>query len=65
MIYLGGNEDNWTLALGLNSLRGMEGERTTHYMMAFSVLMIMPMIAAFALGQNYMIRGVTFSGIKG
>lgn len=65
LIYLGGNKDNWTLALGLNSLRGMEGERTTHYMMAYSVLMIVPMVVVFAFGQNYMIRGVTFSGIKG
>jgi len=65
LIYLGGNKDNWTLALGLRSLRGMEGERTQHYMMAYSVLMIVPMIVVFAFGQNYMIRGVTFSGIKG
>jgi len=65
LIYLGGNKDNWTLALGLRSLRGMEGERTQHYMMAYSVLMIVPMVIVFAFGQNYMIRGVTFSGIKG
>ena len=65
LIYLGGNKDNWTLALGLNSLKGLEGENTTHYMMAYSVLMIVPMVVVFAFGQNYMIRGVTFSGIKG
>ena len=65
LVYLGGNKDLWTLALGLNSLKGMEGEVTTHYQMAFSVLMIIPMVIIFAFGQKYFIRGITFSGLKG
>ena len=58
----------WTLALGLNSLKGMGQdvrEDRTNYLMAHSVLMIIPMVIVFAFGQSYMIRGVTFSGIKG
>jgi ABC-type glycerol-3-phosphate transport system permease component len=65
LVYLGGNKDLWTLALGLNSLKGMEGDVTTHYQMAFSVLMIIPMMLIFAFGQKYFIRGITFSGLKG
>ena len=34
-------------------------------MMALSTLMIMPMLALFAIGQRYFIQGVTFSGLKG
>jgi len=67
LIYLGGDRNMWTLALGLNSLKGMQHrtEDRTNYVMAYSVLMIIPMIIVFAFGQSYMIRGVTFSGIKG
>jgi multiple sugar transport system permease protein len=65
LVYLGGNKDLWTLALGLNSLRGMEGENTTHYEMAFATLMIIPVISVFAFGQSYFIQGITFTGLKG
>jgi ABC-type glycerol-3-phosphate transport system permease component len=66
LVYLGGNPNLWTLALGLNSLKGMEGDiPMTQYEMAFSILMIIPMIAVFAVGQKYFIQGVAFSGIKG
>jgi len=67
LIYLGGDKNLWTLALGLASLEGMQDrtEDRTNYVMAYSVLMIIPMIIIFAFGQSYMIRGVTFSGIKG
>jgi multiple sugar transport system permease protein len=65
LIYLGGDKNKWTLALGLNALKGFEGETTTHFQMAFSVLMIIPVLLVFALGQKYIIQGVTFSGIKG
>ena len=65
LIYLGASKDKWTLALGLNALKGFEGETTTHLQMAFSVLMIIPVLVIFALGQKYIIQGVTFSGIKG
>lgn len=69
LIYLGGDRNRWTLALGLNSLKGLGQEQRegdwTNYVMAYAVLMIIPMIIVFAFGQTYMIRGVTFSGIKG
>jgi multiple sugar transport system permease protein len=66
LVYLGGDKDLWTLSLGLNALKGMTTEqRTDHYQMAFSVLMIVPMITIFAVGQRYFIQGITFTGIKG
>ena len=65
LIYLGGDKGKWTLALGLNALKSFEGETTVHFQMAFSVLMIIPVLLVFALGQKYIIQGVTFSGIKG
>lgn len=69
LIYLGGDRTKWTLALGLNSLKGIGYEQReedwTNYVMAYAVLMIIPMVVVFAFGQSYMIRGVTFSGIKG
>jgi len=65
LIYLSGDKYKWTMALGLNALKGFEGETTTHFQMAYSVLMIIPMMIVFAVGQKYIIQGVTFTGIRG
>ena len=65
LVYLGANKKLWTLALGLNSMRSYETVNSTHYQMAFSVLMIIPVITIFAFSQQHFIQGITFSGIKG
>ena len=65
LVYLGADKKLWTLALGLNSMRSYETVNSTHYQMAFSVLMIAPVITVFAFSQQYFIQGITFSGIKG
>jgi ABC-type glycerol-3-phosphate transport system permease component len=66
LVYLGGKQELWTLALGLNAFRNMEGQRQSlHYMMAMSMLMIVPMLVVFAVGQKYFIQGIIFSGLKG
>ena len=66
LIYLGSNQDLWTLALGLNAQKGFEGEITSlHKMMVISIYMILPVLGIFAIGQKYMIQGVTFTGLKG
>ena len=66
LVYLGGDKKLWTLSLGLNALKGEQGgPPSTHYQMAFSVLLIIPMIIVFALGQKYFVQGITFTGIKG
>lgn len=66
LVYLAGRPDLRPLSVGLYLLRGGAGQLPdTHYMMALSVLMIIPMLIIFALGQRYFIQGVTLSGLKG
>ncbi|KPL22823.1 MAG: hypothetical protein AMJ93_06250 [Anaerolineae bacterium SM23_84] len=66
LIYLGGKQELWTLALGLNAFRAMERQKQPlHYLMAMSVLMTIPMLVVFAIGQKQFVRGVVFSGLKG
>jgi multiple sugar transport system permease protein len=66
LIYLGGNQERWTIALGLNGLKGFEGMGSSlPMMMVMAVFMIVPMLVIFAIGQKYMIQGVTVSGLKG
>lgn len=67
LIYLGSNQELWTLALGLNALRGFEGtDSSLNMVMTFSVLMIIPMLVVFYFGQKHLISGVTASGsLKG
>lgn len=66
LVYLAGRPDLRPLAVGLFTLRGGAGQLPdTHYLMALSTLMIIPMLVLFTAGQRYFIRGVTLSGIKG
>lgn len=66
LVYMGGNPDLRTLAVGLYSLRNAPGQLPMiHYLMAVSLLMIVPVITIFALGQRYLIQGVTTTGLKG
>jgi ABC-type glycerol-3-phosphate transport system permease component len=66
LVYLAGRPDLRPLAVGLYTLRGGGGQLPdTHYMMALSVLMILPMLILFAGGQRYFIQGVTLTGLKG
>lgn len=67
LIYLGSNQELWTLALGLNALKGFEGsDSSLNMVMTFSVLMIIPMLVVFYFGQKHLIAGVTASGsLKG
>lgn len=66
LVYMGGNPDLRTLAVGLYSLRNAPGQLPMiHYLMAVSLLMIVPVITIFAVGQRYLIQGVTTTGLKG
>lgn len=56
--------DNYTLALGINSFKGLYATQIP-LMMAMSMLMVVPMIIVFFVAQRQMIRGVIMSGIKG
>ncbi len=66
LVYMAGAPELRPLSVGLYLLRGGGGQLPdTHYMMALSVMMMIPMLIIFALGQQYFIQGVTLSGLKG
>ncbi len=55
--------ENYTLALGINSFKGLYGQQIP-LTMAMSFLMVIPMIIVFFIAQKQMIRGVILSGLK-
>ena len=66
LIYMGQNPDMRTLAVGLYQFRNAPGgENLMPYLMAVSVVMIIPILIIFAVGQRYLVQGVTMSGLKG
>jgi multiple sugar transport system permease protein len=56
--------DNFTVALGLASFRGLFTTEW-HLLMAASTIMILPVVALFLLLQRYFVQGVILTGIKG
>ncbi len=66
LVYMAGRTDLRPLSVGLYLLRGGAGQiPDTHYMMALTTLMIIPVLVLFATGQRYFIQGVTLTGLKG
>lgn len=67
LIYVGSSQNLWTLALGLNALKGFEGaDSSLNTVMTFSMFMIIPMLVVFYFGQKHLITGVTATGsLKG
>lgn len=63
LIYLT-TPDKLTLALGLQFFQGHYGV-TLHYLMAVSLLVMMPCLLLFFLAQKYFISGIALTGIKG
>jgi multiple sugar transport system permease protein len=63
LIYLSSKE-KYTLALGLQTFIG---QYTTqwHYLMAASLVVVLPMILLFFFAQRAFIEGIAFSGLKG
>jgi ABC-type glycerol-3-phosphate transport system permease component len=57
-------QTNYTIALGLNFFRSTY---TVHwgYLMAASIVALLPMVVIFFFAQRYFIQGITFTGIKG
>lgn len=58
------SESRYTLELGLQAFQTIHG---THYnyMMAAAILVSLPVILLFFVGQRYFIEGITLTGIKG
>lgn len=62
LLYLNSPE-NQTLELGLNTYRALNAEQW-ELLMAGSVLVMIPLLALFILGQRYFVRGIVMSGLK-
>ncbi len=63
LIYLN-SQENWTLQLGLNSFKGQTADQL-NLLMACTVMVLVPVVAAFFALQRYFIRGVALTGLKG
>ncbi len=69
LIYLN-SENNWTLARGIERLRGSVYEvgysRMAYpYLMAVSTIVTLPILVAFFFAQRTFIEGISLTGIKG
>jgi multiple sugar transport system permease protein len=64
LIYLS-SEDNYTLQLGLTTFQQAAGGLPRwDWMMAASLVVMLPVVIVFFAGQKYFIEGVTMTGIK-
>ena len=64
--FIGGDPNNWTLAIALNSMVG-EFARTTPWSQfaAFAILFALPVSAVFFFFQRYLVGGLAVGGVKG
>jgi multiple sugar transport system permease protein len=53
------------LAVGLNMFRGQYGQTDFHYMMAVSLIVLLPVLVVFFIGQRLFVQGIALTGIKG
>ena len=67
LIYLAGNPDNYTLAIGIyyKFMGGLSRSNYPNQQMAIGVLMVIPPSIIFFVFQKQLIEGVTFGGLKG
>jgi multiple sugar transport system permease protein len=64
LIYLT-NQNDFTLALGLQFFQSQLGGTEWHYLMAASTLVALPIIVLFFFTQRTFIEGISMTGIKG
>jgi ABC-type glycerol-3-phosphate transport system permease component len=64
LIYLSDSE-KFTLALGINFLRGARGGGDLSVQMAASVMFVLPCIVLFFLAQRSIVQGIVTTGLKG
>ena len=58
------DQDKFTLAIGLQFLRG-QYTSAWHVIMAASTIIVIPCIFVFLFGQKFILEGVVMSGLKG
>lgn len=64
LIYLS-HQDQFTLALGLQSLQSKAGDTPWNQLMAAATLIVLPVLVLFMLAQRTFIRGIATTGLKG
>lgn len=66
LIIAAGNNQLWTLPVGLAFLRGAYGETLRwHAFLAGSVLTTLPLAFVFFFFQRYFVEGISYTGLKG
>jgi len=63
LLYLNDTE-NQTLELGLNTYNSIQTVAPWHLIMAASVLVTIPLVVIFFVGQRYFVKGIAMTGIK-
>ncbi len=64
LIYLT-DQEQYTLALGLYAFQSQHGGTEWHYLMAASMIVVLPIIILFFLTQKTFIEGISMTGLKG
>lgn len=64
LIYINSNE-KYTLSLGLKMFRAPEEGTPFHWLMAASLVTVLPCILVFFATQRYFVQGIVISGVKG
>ncbi len=62
LIYLN-DPDKQTLEIGLSTYNSLRAEQW-HLLMAGSVMVTLPLVVLFLMGQRYFVKGMTLSGLK-
>src|SRR5947209_6054981 len=67
LVYVGGTPSNWTLQLGLKAFETAAGGGSPlwNLIMAAGIVVMIPVLIAFFIGQKYFIEGITLTGLKG
>lgn len=67
LVYIGGDPGRWTLQLGLKAFETAAGGGSPlwNLIMAAGLVVMIPVLIAFFVGQKYFIEGVTLTGLKG
>lgn len=64
LIYINSNE-KFTLSLGLHMFRAPFGGTAYHWLMAASVVTVLPCVIIFFVAQRQFIQGIVITGLKG
>ncbi len=64
LLYTSENADNWPVAYGLASFRGVHGT-DWGLTMAMTILVTVPVVLIFFFAQRVFVEGITLTGVKG